>query len=110
MPQRLPSLSAATAAGGLLGVGGADDHLLYGDGSGQFANRKRRQNLPKATTDILLNWLKRNLDRPYPNLQEKNELVRKTGLTFQQLDNWFINARRRKVQNLKELRNRNVDF
>ncbi|GMM36427.1 hypothetical protein DASC09_037520 [Saccharomycopsis crataegensis] len=74
------------------------------------SKRKRRQNLPKTTTDVLLNWLKQNLDRPYPNSQEKNELVAQTGLTFQQLDNWFINARRRKVKNLKELRSRNIEF
>lgn len=86
-----------------------EEQFIY-DANNQYPSRKRRQNLPKATTDILLNWLKQNLDRPYPNSQEKTELVHKTGLTFQQLDNWFINARRRKVKNLKEMRSRNVDI
>lgn len=64
--------------------------------------RKRRQNLPKVTTDILMDWLIQNLERPYPNSHEKQELAARTGLSAQQLDNWFINARRRKLKSIKE--------
>ncbi|CCH41503.1 Homeobox protein Hox-A11a [Wickerhamomyces ciferrii] len=66
--------------------------------------RKKRQNLPRQTTLILLNWLSDHLDRPYPNSREKYELLMKTRLTIQQLDNWFINARRRKINILKKLK------
>ncbi|ODV58266.1 homeobox domain-containing protein ASCRUDRAFT_77973 [Ascoidea rubescens DSM 1968] len=70
--------------------------------------KRKRKNLPKATTDVLMNWLKENLDRPYPNAREKSYLCTQTGLTPQQLDNWFINARRRKVTLLKDMRDKHV--
>ncbi|AWU73444.1 hypothetical protein CAS74_001246 [Pichia kudriavzevii] len=64
--------------------------------------KKKRSNLPKQATAVLLTWLVDNINHPYPNSKEKVELMRKTGLTPQQLSNWFINARRRKIQMLKE--------
>lgn len=67
-------------------------------------SRKKRANLPKKTTSILLGWLNDNLDHPYPSATEKSELIRLTGLTNQQLSNWFINARGRKIQVLRALK------
>lgn len=64
--------------------------------------KKKRCNLPKKTTKILMDWLNSNINNPYPNTKEKFDLIMKTGLTNQQLSNWFINARRRKIHNLKE--------
>lgn len=64
--------------------------------------RKTRSNLPKETTFILLKWLNEHLNHPYPNSFEKNQLMLSTGLNQQQLSNWFINARRRKIRVLKE--------
>lgn len=68
------------------------------------AKRKTRNNLPKETTFILLKWLNEHLHHPYPNSFEKNHLMAATGLNQQQLSNWFINARRRKIKLLKEHR------
>lgn len=67
--------------------------------------RRRRANLPKKTTAILLSWLNDNLDHPYPTSSEKAELIKMTNLTNQQLSNWFINARRRKIQLLRDIKN-----
>ncbi|RCK65320.1 Homeobox protein TOS8 [Candida viswanathii] len=64
--------------------------------------RKTRNNLPKEITYILLRWLNDHLNHPYPSSFEKNELMALTGLNQQQLSNWFINARRRKIKTLKE--------
>lgn len=64
--------------------------------------RKTRNNLPKETAYILLTWLSEHLNHPYPNSQEKNQLKMSTGLNHQQLLNWFINARRRKIKMMKE--------
>lgn len=70
--------------------------------------RKTRNNLPKETTYILLKWLNEHLNHPYPNSFEKNQLMMSTGLNQQQLSNWFINARRRKIKILKEQKRLNI--
>ncbi|KAK6202544.1 homeobox KN domain-containing protein [Scheffersomyces amazonensis] len=70
--------------------------------------RKTRNNLPKEITYILLKWLNDHLNHPYPNSFEKNQLMMATGLNQQQLSNWFINARRRKIKSLKEQKRINL--
>lgn len=57
--------------------------------------RRRRGNLPKPVTAILKQWLMEHCSNPYPTEDEKNWLQRRTGLTLNQISNWFINARRR---------------
>lgn len=59
--------------------------------------RKRRGNLPKDTTDKLRAWFVAHLQHPYPTEDEKQELMRQTGLQMNQISNWFINARRRQL-------------
>lgn len=48
---------------------------------GEKSNKKRRGNLPKHTTDILRTWLHDHLDHAYPNEEQKQELIRETGLS-----------------------------
>ncbi|CCG25247.1 Cup9 protein [Candida orthopsilosis Co 90-125] len=72
------------------------------DHNGPNSKRKTRNNLPKEITYVLLRWLNDHLNHPYPNSFEKNQLMMATGLNQQQLSNWFINARRRKIKTLKE--------
>lgn len=68
-----------------------------------LATRARtRNNLPKETTYIFLKWLNDHLNHPYPNSFEKTQLMMTTGLNQQQLSNWFINARRRKIKLLRQ--------
>ena len=78
------------------------------DSSDDSHKRKTRNNLPKETTYILLRWLNDHLNHPYPNSFEKNQLMMSTGLNQQQLSNWFINARRRKIKSLKEQKRLNL--
>ncbi|KAI0166117.1 hypothetical protein GGR57DRAFT_496388 [Xylariaceae sp. FL1272] len=59
--------------------------------------RKRRGNLPKETTDKLRTWFVAHLHHPYPTEDEKQDLMRQTGLQMNQISNWFINARRRQL-------------
>lgn len=59
------------------------------------SKRKRRGNLPKPVTAILKRWLVEHCANPYPTEEEKNWLQQETGLTLNQISNWFINARRR---------------
>lgn len=60
--------------------------------------KRRRGNLPKSTTALLRSWLYDHTSHPYPSEDEKNQLAAQTGLTINQISNWFINARRRILQ------------
>jgi hypothetical protein len=51
-----------------------------GDMSGDGKQRKRRGNLPKETTDTLRAWFRENLGHPYPSEEEKQRLMKATGL------------------------------
>ena len=57
--------------------------------------RRKRTFFSKKTTEILKQWLFEHSNHPYPNDDEKDELCLRTNLTLSQLNNWFINARRR---------------
>jgi hypothetical protein len=48
--------------------------------AGENRQRKRRGNLPKETTDKLRAWFVGHLHHPYPTEDEKQELMRQTGL------------------------------
>lgn len=78
------------------------DFVRFGDMSsanlsGDNKQRKRRGNLPKETTDKLRAWFVAHLQHPYPTEDEKQDLMRQTGLQMNQISNWFINARRRQL-------------
>lgn len=78
------------------------DYMRVGDMgtmslNGESKQRKRRGNLPKETTDKLRAWFVAHLSHPYPSEDEKQELMRQTGLQMNQISNWFINARRRQL-------------
>jgi len=78
----------------------ANDNMGAGLGIGMGMGgkqRKRRGNLPKETTDKLRAWFMAHLNHPYPTEDEKQELMRQTGLQMNQISNWFINARRRQL-------------
>ena len=51
-----------------------------GDIPGDGKQRKRRGNLPKETTDTLRAWFRENLGHPYPSEEEKQRLMKATGL------------------------------
>jgi hypothetical protein len=53
---------------------------------GETKQRKRRGNLPKETTDKLRAWFVAHLQHPYPTEDEKQELMRQTGLQMSKFD------------------------
>ncbi|KAI5787028.1 homeobox KN domain-containing protein, partial [Peziza echinospora] len=59
--------------------------------------KRRRGNLPKPVTDMLRAWLSSHVAHPYPTEEEKIQLCDATNLTMNQISNWFINARRRRL-------------
>ncbi|KAI9337878.1 hypothetical protein DFJ73DRAFT_962238 [Zopfochytrium polystomum] len=58
------------------------------------AGRQRPNHKPEVTA-VLYRWLSENRHDPYPGETEKRVLAEGTGLTINQVNDWFINARRR---------------
>eukprot|EP00096_Caligus_rogercresseyi_P016254 TRINITY_DN884_c1_g5_i1.p1 TRINITY_DN884_c1_g5~~TRINITY_DN884_c1_g5_i1.p1 ORF type:complete len:463 (+),score=94.13 TRINITY_DN884_c1_g5_i1:527-1915(+) len=83
------------------GTDGCDD-----DDPSSKKNSKKRGIFPKVATNILRAWLFQHLTHPYPSEDQKKQLAQDTGLTILQVNNWFINARRRIVQPMIDQSNR----
>jgi len=62
----------------------------------------KRGVLPKSSTSVLKGWLFQHLVHPYPTEDEKRQLAQQTNLSNLQVNNWFINARRRILQPMLE--------
>lgn len=91
------STSYASGSGSNNDIQGA---TIMGYGSGGLIYiRKRRGNLPKEATNFLKRWFDEHQHNPYPTEEDKQWMVRKTGLESNQISNWFINARRRRKHN-----------
>ncbi|XP_056586316.1 homeobox protein Meis1a isoform X1 [Triplophysa dalaica] len=71
-------------------------------------NNKKRGIFPKVATNVMRAWLFQHLTHPYPSEEQKRQLSQDTGLTILQVNNWFINARRRIVQPMIDQSNRAV--
>ncbi|XP_048104642.1 homeobox protein Meis1a isoform X2 [Alosa alosa] len=71
-------------------------------------NNKKRGIFPKVATNIMRAWLFQHLTHPYPSEEQKKQLAQDTGLTILQVNNWFINARRRIVQPMIDQSNRAI--
>ncbi|KAJ8403804.1 hypothetical protein AAFF_G00346720 [Aldrovandia affinis] len=76
--------------------------LLEGD---EKRSRNKRGVLPKQATNIMRSWLFQHLMHPYPTEDEKRQIAGQTNLTLLQVNNWFINARRRILQPMLDASN-----
>ncbi|KAK2818010.1 hypothetical protein Q7C36_021943 [Tachysurus vachellii] len=63
----------------------------------QYASRTHSI-LPKHATSVMRSWLFQHIGHPYPTEEEKKQIALQTNLTLLQVNNWFINARRRILQ------------
>lgn len=54
-----------------------------------------QSSLPEESIQILKSWLNQNKQNPYPNEQQRVSLAAQTNLSLNQVNNWFLNARRR---------------
>jgi homeobox protein TGIF1 len=70
-------------------------------------SKHKRTNYPKTISKILRDWLEQNVQNPYPTEDQKANLALATGLDQTQINNWFINARRRILPTLLEGNNKN---
>ncbi|XP_007233117.3 homeobox protein PKNOX1.1 isoform X1 [Astyanax mexicanus] len=62
------------------------------------SSKNKRGVLPKQATNVMRSWLFQHIGHPYPTEEEKKQIANQTNLTLLQVNNWFINARRRILQ------------
>ncbi|CAL9211053.1 unnamed protein product [Musa hybrid cultivar] len=61
----------------------------------ELSKKKKKEKLPKDARQKLLNWWELHYKWPYPSETEKMALAESTGLDQKQINNWFINQRKR---------------
>nr|AKB11679.1 KNAT1 [Populus tomentosa] len=61
----------------------------------ELSKKKKKGKLPKEARQKLLSWWELHYKWPYPSETEKVALAETTGLDQKQINNWFINQRKR---------------
>ncbi|XP_031123898.1 homeobox protein knotted-1-like 6 [Ipomoea triloba] len=61
----------------------------------EFSKKKKKGKLPKEARQTLLDWWSDHYKWPYPTEADKIALAESTGLDQKQINNWFINQRKR---------------
>ncbi|XP_078433386.1 homeobox protein knotted-1-like 13 isoform X2 [Wolffia australiana] len=61
----------------------------------EILRKRRAGKLPGDTTSVLKAWWQSHSKWPYPTEDDKARLVQETGLHLKQINNWFINQRKR---------------
>nr|XP_027066652.1 homeobox protein knotted-1-like 11 isoform X1 [Coffea arabica] len=61
----------------------------------EILRKRRAGKLPGDTTSLLKSWWQSHSKWPYPTEEDKARLVQETGLQLKQINNWFINQRKR---------------
>ncbi|XVE71573.1 hypothetical protein DITRI_Ditri10aG0162100 [Diplodiscus trichospermus] len=65
----------------------------------EILRKRRAGKLPGDTTSQLKAWWQSHSKWPYPTEEDKARLVEETGLQLKQINNWFINQRKRNWHN-----------
>nr|AAW62518.1 KNOTTED1-like protein [Selaginella kraussiana] len=61
----------------------------------EYLKKKKKSKLPSAATKTLRDWWFQHLEHPYPSEAQKATLAATTKLDPKQINNWFINQRKR---------------
>jgi hypothetical protein len=61
----------------------------------EFSKKKKKGKLPREARQALLDWWNVHNKWPYPTEGDKISLAEETGLDQKQINNWFINQRKR---------------
>lgn len=61
----------------------------------EFSKKKKKGKLPNEARQTLLEWWDSHYKWPYPTEADKISLAESTGLDQKQINNWFINQRKR---------------
>ncbi|PON51250.1 Knotted-like homeobox transcription factor [Trema orientale] len=65
----------------------------------EILRKRKAGKLPGGTTSLLKAWWQSHSKWPYPTEEDKAKLVQETGLQLKQINNWFINQRKRNWHN-----------
>lgn len=57
--------------------------------------KRSKGRLDDKATGVLVQWFEQHITKPYPDKAAKEEISQKTGLTHNQIRNWFTNIRKR---------------
>lgn len=60
--------------------------------------RSQKKHFPRGVRQVLCQWVDEHLTHRYPSATDKFELSEWTGLTKKQIEQFFINARRRYIK------------
>jgi Homeobox KN domain len=74
---------------------------------------KRKSGSTRYSEDclvILNSWLADHVHKPYPNRKQMEDLAQSSGLTCSQVNNWFTNIRKRKLNPKKKVLIRASDY
>ncbi|KAL2325590.1 hypothetical protein Fmac_024648 [Flemingia macrophylla] len=70
----------------------------------EFLKKRKKGKLPKDARMMLMNWWNTHYRWPYPTEEEKVQLSEMTGLDQKQINNWFINQRKRHWKPSEDMR------
>ncbi|KAL2345614.1 hypothetical protein Fmac_006899 [Flemingia macrophylla] len=70
----------------------------------EFLKRRKKGKLPRDATMVLMDWWNTHHRWPYPTEEEKVKLSDITGLDQKQINNWFINQRKRHWKPTEDMR------
>ncbi|KAK9139188.1 hypothetical protein Scep_008869 [Stephania cephalantha] len=70
----------------------------------EFLKKRKKGKLPKDSRSMLLDWWNSHYRWPYPTEEEKMKLAERTGLDQKQINNWFINQRKRHWKPSEDMR------
>ncbi|XAR49262.1 hypothetical protein NMG60_11032391 [Bertholletia excelsa] len=70
----------------------------------EFLKKRKKGKLPKDARLVLLDWWNSHYRWPYPTEEEKTKLSEITGLDQKQINNWFINQRKRHWKPSEDMR------
>ncbi|KAG2546204.1 homeotic protein knotted-1 [Panicum virgatum] len=75
----------------------------------ELSKKKKKGKLPKEARQQLLSWWDLHYKWPYPSETQKVALAESTGLDLKQINNWFINQRKRHWKPSEEMHHLMMD-
>ncbi|PWZ11440.1 Homeobox protein knotted-1-like 1 [Zea mays] len=70
----------------------------------EFLKKRKKGKLPKDARSALMDWWNTHYRWPYPTEEDKVRLAAATGLDPKQINNWFINQRKRHWKPSEDMR------